>query len=246
MSFFDSSCISYARALIMTRKAMQAIAYGCWISVHLSFYMNVYNKSEASLKYFTMSQKPFINTRHIPDDVFSYQNEQFYDFVREYIGQKQAILLAFQEISNANIFLNCGSALNILELDSAALISYKESFCLKFNDNSYTVLPGIESSFSYLTKLLTKKRDEMARIAKQSRSVCASSTVSVTNANDNTNMTITFNSSSLIPVRASSESNGGSVDITKSINHQRNRITSAINGSGWPSKNFPTKIRKRL
>ena len=96
--------------------------------------------------------------------------------------------------------MSCDNALNILELDLAALIPYKESLCLKLNDNSYTVLPAIKSSFSYLTELLTKKRDEMARIIKQSRSFYPSATVSAMNTHDNINMTIISNSSSLTSV----------------------------------------------
>ncbi|CAF4478092.1 unnamed protein product, partial [Rotaria magnacalcarata] len=76
---------------------------------------------------------------------------------------KQADLLAFQEISNVNIYLSCCYVLGILKLDSAALIPYKESLCLKLDDNSYTVLPDIKTSFSYLTDLLIKKKDEMTR-----------------------------------------------------------------------------------
>ncbi|CAF2151180.1 unnamed protein product [Rotaria magnacalcarata] len=105
-----------------------------------------------------MLKKPFVNTNRVPDDMFSYQDGQFYDFIKKLIGDKQANLLAFQEISNADIYLHCCNVLNILKLDSSALIPYKESLCLKLDDNSYTVLPGIKSSFSYLTELLAKKK----------------------------------------------------------------------------------------
>ncbi|CAF4268632.1 unnamed protein product [Rotaria magnacalcarata] len=88
-----------------------------------------------------MLKKPFVNTNRVPDDMFSYQDGQFYDFIKKLIGDKQANLLAFQEISNADIYLHCCNVLNILKLDSSALIPYKESLCLKLDDNSYTVLP---------------------------------------------------------------------------------------------------------
>ncbi|CAF3328733.1 unnamed protein product [Rotaria socialis] len=110
-----------------------------------------------------MLKKPFFNTSRIPDDIFSYQDKQFYDFIKTLIGDKQANLLTFQEISNADIYLHCCNVLNILKLDSSALIPYKESLCLKLDDNSYTVLPGIKNSFSYLNELLTKKKDEIIR-----------------------------------------------------------------------------------
>ena len=50
-----------------------------------------------------MLKKSFINTSNIPDDAFSYQDVQFYDFIRRYIWQKQTNLLSFQEITSADI-----------------------------------------------------------------------------------------------------------------------------------------------
>lgn len=74
-----------------------------------------------------MLKKPFVNTSLVPDDIFAYQDDQFYDFIKKLIGDKQANLLAFQEISNADVYLHCCNILNILKLDSSALIPYKES-----------------------------------------------------------------------------------------------------------------------
>ena len=131
--------------------------------------------------------------------------------------------------------MSCCNVLNIPKLDSAALIPYKESLCLKLDDDSYIVLPGIKSSFSYLTELLTKKREEMAGIVRQGKSFYGSSTCSVTNTNDTNNITMIFNPSSLTSVSASSQSNIGLDDVTKSIDHHRKRIILNINQ--WVQKN---------
>ncbi|CAF3330752.1 unnamed protein product [Rotaria socialis] len=143
-----------------------------------------------------MLKKPFVNTNRVPDDIFSYQDEQFYDFIKKLIGQKQANLLEFQEISNADIYLHCCNVLNILKLDSTALIPFKESLCLKLDDNSYTVLPGIKSSFSYLTELLTEKKDEIIRTVRQDRSCQSLSTCSTTDTANTSNSTRVSNLSS--------------------------------------------------
>lgn len=182
-----------------------------------------------------MLKKPFVNTSNIPDDVFSYQDEQFYDFIKKIIGQKQANLLAFQEISNADIYLHCCNVLNILKLDSITLIPYKESLCLKLDDNSYTVLPGIKSSFSYLTELLTKKKDEMIRTTKQGRSSQSLTTCSVINTGGTNNSTTVSNSSSTCSASICSQSNIASTDASTSIDHHTNRIVFMINE--WVEKN---------
>jgi hypothetical protein len=102
-------------------------------------------------------KKPFANINHLPDDLFTYQNDDFYDFVSKCIGKKQADLLKFEDISNADIYLSCNNVLGILKLDSAALLPFKQCLCLKLDDNSFIALPGIKSSFVYLTELLLKK-----------------------------------------------------------------------------------------
>lgn len=182
-----------------------------------------------------MLKKPTVNINHIPDDVFSYQDEQFYDFVTKFIGQKQANFLAFQEISNADIYLHCCNILNVLKLDSTALIPFKESLCLKLDDNSYTVLPGIKSSFSYLTELLTKKKDEMIRTARQGRSSQSFSSCSATNTDDTNNGTTVSDSSSTCPISICSQSNIASKDAETSIDYHTKRIILIINE--WVEKN---------
>ncbi|CAM4985297.1 unnamed protein product [Rotaria socialis] len=182
-----------------------------------------------------MLKKSFANTSRVPDDIFSYQNEQFYDFIKKLIGDKQVNLLAFQEISNADIYLHCCNVLNILKLDSSALIPYKESLCLKLDDNNYTVLPGIKSSFSYLTELLTKKKDEMIRTARQGRSCQTLSTCSATNIHDTNNSTTASNSFSACSDSICSQSRIASMDVSTFSDSHTKRIVFMINE--WIEKN---------
>ena len=52
-----------------------------------------------------MPQKPIINTNHIPDDVFCYQDEQFSDFIRKYIRHiNNQIYMSFRK-SAMQIFI---------------------------------------------------------------------------------------------------------------------------------------------
>ena len=135
--------------------------------------------------------KPFVNINHLPDDLFTYQNDDFYNFVTKCIGKKQSDLLKFEDISSADIYLTCSNVLTILKLDSAALLPFKQCLCLKLDDNSFIALPGIKSSFAYLTELLIKKKDDISRGARQGKSLSASSNLSgTTTVNVNNTSTI--------------------------------------------------------
>ena len=184
---------------------------------------------------FMESKKPFINAGHLPDDIFSYHDEQFYDFIKKYIGKKQADLLEFEEISSADIYLNCGNVLAILDLDSTALLPFKESLCLKLDNHTYTILPGIKSSFTYLTELLIKKKTEIARSLRQNRINFMSSNFSLTTATNANDTTSISNSNSTTIVSESSQYSISTHNITKAGDRHKNHIISAINQ--WIEKN---------
>ena len=71
--------------------------------------------------------------------------------------------LNLEDISRADIYLNFPNFLGVLKLDSAALLSLKESLCLKLDDDSFFILPQITSSFSSLIELLTNQKDDLPR-----------------------------------------------------------------------------------
>ena len=181
------------------------------------------------------AKKPFVNIKHLPDDLFSYQDERFYDFVDKFIGKKQAGLLKFEEISSADIYLNCPNALGILKLDSAALLPLKESLCLKLDDDSFVILPGIKSSFSYLTELLTKKKDDLARTVRHGKNFSTPPILtSITNVNIS-NTTSIPNSSAQTASSISSQSNMEQSDSVKAINLHKKHIVFSV--TEWIQKN---------
>ncbi|CAF1415469.1 unnamed protein product [Rotaria magnacalcarata] len=82
---------------------------------------------------------------NVPSDVMELERDTFFDFVKQYSGEKVANLLEFQDITNVNYLLTCKDPLEILLLDSDDLIELKKATCLKLNNNSFTVLPGVKS-----------------------------------------------------------------------------------------------------
>ena len=110
-----------------------------------------------------MPRQPCIDTRILPADVFAIRDEVFYDLVTLISGSKIAKLLKWQELSNAATFLMCPDPLEFLHYESNDIIQLKQETCLKLNDNSFIVLPGIRSGCDELRALLSKKRDEEAK-----------------------------------------------------------------------------------
>ncbi|CAF2141282.1 unnamed protein product [Rotaria magnacalcarata] len=100
---------------------------------------------------------------NVPSDVMELERDTFFDFVKQYSGEKVANLLEFQDITNVNCLLACKDPLEILLLDSDDLLELKKATCLKLNNNSFTVLPGVKSKLNLLKCVLTKKRNELKR-----------------------------------------------------------------------------------
>jgi hypothetical protein len=169
------------------------------------------------------AKKPFVNIKHLPHDLFSYQDERFYDLVDKFIGKKQAELLKFEEISSADIYLNCPNVLGVFKLDSAAVLPLKESLCLKLDDDSFVIFPGIKSSSSYLTELLTKKKDDQARMVRPRRNFSTPPTLStITTININNTTSISNYSAQTV---STTSSQSGSV---KAINHHKKHIVFSV------------------
>jgi hypothetical protein len=138
--------------------------------------------------------------------------------------------LKFKDISSADIYLNCTKVLGVLKLYSAALLPLKESLCLKLDDNSFTVLPGIKSYFFYLTELLPKKNDDLGRTVRQGKNFSTSSILSTISTININNTTSISNSSAQTASTISSES--GSV---KAINRHKKQIVFSV--TEWIQKN---------
>ena len=48
----------------------------------------------------------------LPNNILDFQNDEFYDFVKHFSGEKWAILLQFQDINNVQCLLGCDAQLH--------------------------------------------------------------------------------------------------------------------------------------
>ncbi|CAF4035177.1 unnamed protein product [Rotaria sordida] len=93
----------------------------------------------------------------IPHNIMELEGDHFFEFIKQYSGEKVANLLEFQDISNVHCLLACDDPLEILSLDSNDLLDLKKKTCIKLNNNSFVVLPGIKSKMNLLKNAIMKK-----------------------------------------------------------------------------------------
>ena len=109
-----------------------------------------------------MLNKKFI----IPENLLELEDDQFFEFVDQFVGNKVTNILKFQDITNANCFLTCDDPLEVLNYDSDDLLDMKKKTCVKLNDNSFVILPGVKSKMNILKNLLNKKSNEFKKALK--------------------------------------------------------------------------------
>jgi len=84
----------------------------------------------------------------IPQNIIDLVDDQFFKFVKQFCGEKVAILLEFQDINNVECLLACKDPLEILTMDSDDLLNLKKKTCVKLNNNTYAVLSGIKNKMN--------------------------------------------------------------------------------------------------
>ena len=135
---------------------------------------------------FCMPNKNFL----ILDNIMDLTNDQFFEFVKQSSGEKVAILLQFQDISNVDCLLACIDPFEILSYDSNDLLDLKRTTCVQLNNSSFVVLPGVKSEMNLLKNALRKKCNQLKNDAPKTSSHIiitnnSSTTIMATNNTDN-------------------------------------------------------------
>ena len=102
----------------------------------------------------------------IPKNVMELENGEFYDFIKQFSGEKVVSHQKFQDISNVDCFLDCNDPFEILSFDSNDLLDLKKEMCVKLNNNSYAVLPGVKCKANLLTNALMKVSNQLKKTLK--------------------------------------------------------------------------------
>ncbi|CAF2271670.1 unnamed protein product, partial [Rotaria magnacalcarata] len=181
--------------------------------------------------------KRHIDTALLPDDIFSYTDMQFYNIAKQIVGASAMELLEIQGIRCPESFLLIPDVFAILDIKCADLNCLREKLCLKSDDDTYVVKPGIKSIMNYFRELIMKKYKNMKISSKNKGS---NSTMSLfTAAPHVTNETFSTQeqqSTSLTIARTSMLNYESFYMIPINENSHRNFIINSINK--WCEKHY--------
>ncbi|CAF0767588.1 unnamed protein product [Adineta steineri] len=110
-----------------------------------------------------------INQNGLPDDIFHYNNDQFYNYILQSYGDDLAELFRFQAIRNGSHFLQalCDAILLILQQESDEIDKLRQICCFKINKDKYEIKLGVKLAINSLIGLLKVKQEEQQKKKKK-------------------------------------------------------------------------------
>ena len=93
----------------------------------------------------------------LPNDIFSYENDAFYDFVRVFLGEVEAEIMRVQCIKHARLLLQIPNVFSFLELECDELLDLKRQTCFIIDKVSFVVKSGIRFNIEYFIGLIRSK-----------------------------------------------------------------------------------------
>jgi len=88
------------------------------------------------------------------DELPSYTNETFYNFVKDFVGVIEGEMLEIQRIKNVRILLQIPDVFSFFRINNKDVLNLKERACFIADDSSYNLRPGIRSNMEQFIELL--------------------------------------------------------------------------------------------
>ncbi|CAF5143466.1 unnamed protein product, partial [Rotaria sp. Silwood1] len=82
-----------------------------------------------------------LDTSRLPQDVLTYTDKQFYDFIKNFCGQDASDLLSIQAIRSVDSFLSIQDVYSVFELDSDDVKDIQKQCGFQKRNGIYTVRP---------------------------------------------------------------------------------------------------------
>ncbi|CAF3782196.1 unnamed protein product [Rotaria sp. Silwood1] len=89
-----------------------------------------------------------LDTSRLPQDVLTYTDKQFYDFIKNFCGQDASDLLSIQAIRSVDSFLSIQDVYSVFELDSDDVKDIQKQCGFQKRNGIYTVRPDYYLQFS--------------------------------------------------------------------------------------------------
>ncbi|CAF1489979.1 unnamed protein product [Rotaria sp. Silwood1] len=101
-----------------------------------------------------------IDTSVLPNDIFTRVDDDFFSIVKALAGDSVFNILRIQLINSARKLLSTPDVFAFFQIESEETDKIKAESCFKSKTGQYFVKPGIQTSLSYLIKLLNQKLKE--------------------------------------------------------------------------------------
>jgi len=131
--------------------------------------------------------RTLLDTSKLPQDVITYTDKQFYDFITSFCGQDASDLLSIQAIRFVDSFLTIQDIYSIFELDSEDVKDIQAKCSFKKRNGTYTVKPGIKSTLDHVGALLKEMQKQHVKI-KKGQSISVQSTALLSSSSSLTNI----------------------------------------------------------
>jgi hypothetical protein len=102
------------------------------------------------------------NSNGLLDDIFNYNHNEFYQFIKETRSTDLAELFSFQATRHATHLMGttCDEILSILQEDSKDINNLKKLCCFQLSDNKSRAKLGIKLAINNLIQLLKIKQEQ--------------------------------------------------------------------------------------
>lgn len=96
------------------------------------------------------------NSSPFPDDFFSYSENRFYDFVKDFVGDIEAEIPQIQCIKNIRTLLRVNDVFSFFRMDCKETSDLKQKACFINDDMTYIVRAGIQSNMEHFIESLRR------------------------------------------------------------------------------------------
>ncbi|CAF3298075.1 unnamed protein product [Rotaria sp. Silwood2] len=111
-----------------------------------------------------------VDKNDLPEDIFTYNHERFYEFIEQQYGIDLAELFRFQAIRNATHLLNtsCDDIISILQLESNDIKVLKNLCCFQIAGDKYKIKLGVKLALKNFIELVKIKQQQQQKKKKSS------------------------------------------------------------------------------
>ena len=92
------------------------------------------------------SRTLFVDTKVVPSDAFTYQDDDFYNLISQLAGPDEAALLKIQGIRKVNAFLRIPNIFDVFNINSKEVNDVKTKTCFILENDNYIVKSDIKGS----------------------------------------------------------------------------------------------------